>query len=270
MTETLKKRKPSDVQKESSGQTQGGDWSVEQLADMAGTTVRNLRAFQDRGVISPPDKRGRHAVYGAHHLYRLRMVLRLQERGYSLNSIQELIGAAESGRNVRDLIGLDAAITQPLASSSPATVTQAQLLKMFSLKSVPRTLLARAIDLGFLTPDGARYRAGNIHLLEAAAELVRSGIRLPDLLDVAEHLRTNMQRTADDVLWRLAKAVDTYGTSIPPAADMPRIADLINKLRGMVDTVILAEAHRAIENSVAQLYGDRLARTLDKVSHEKP
>ncbi len=266
MTESSKQYKSEDCQQKPL-QVQGEDWSVEGLAEMAGTTVRNLRAFQDRGVISPPDKRGRHAVYGPHHLYRLRMILRLQKRGYSLSSIQELIGAAENGRNVRDLIGLDEAITQPLASGLSATVTRAQLLRMFGLKRVPRTLLAQAVELGFLTLDGVRYRTDNISLLEAAAALVRSGIRLPELLDVAEHLRSNMQRTADDVLWRLAKAVDTYGTNIPPAADMPRIVDLIKKLRGIVDAVILAEAHRAIEKSVSQLYDDRLARTLDKVSN---
>lgn len=267
MTETRKSGKPKAESRRPARQPSDAGWSVEQLAEIAGTTVRNLRAFQDRGVIPPPDKRGRHAVYGEHHLYRLRMVLRLQGRGFNLNSIQELIAAAESGRNVRDLIGLDAAITAPLAAGAPAIVTRAQLLRMFGLTSAPRALLERAIELGFLTPDGARYRVGNILLLEAASGLVISGIRLPDLLDVAERLRTNMQRTADDVLWRLAKAIDSYGTSIPPAEDMPRIAELINKLRNMVDSVVLAEVHRAIENSVAQLYGDRLARTIDNVTN---
>jgi DNA-binding transcriptional MerR regulator len=245
-------------------------WSVEELAEVAGTTVRNLRAFQDRGVIPPPAKRGRIAVYGDAHLYRLRLVLRLQARGYSLHSIGELIDAAESGRDVRELIGLDTAITAPLSPSpaSPATMTRAQLLKLFGLKRLPRGLLERAIKLEFIAPEGARYRVGNILILEAAADIVRSGIGLSDLLDLADRLRTNMERTADDVTWRLAKAIDSYGNRIPPAEDMPRIAELIQKLRRLVDPVLLAEGHRAIERSAAELYSERLARTMKHVASD--
>lgn len=243
-------------------------WSVEELAEFAGTTVRNLRAFQDRGVIPPPAKLGRHAVYGNAHLYRLRLVLRLQARGYSLNSISELIDAAESGRDVRELIGLDTAITAPLASTpvSPATMTRAQLQRLFGLTRLPRELLERAIKLEFLAVDGSRFKVGNILILEAAADLVRSGIDLSDLLDIAERLRTNMERTADDVTWHLAKAIDRYGNRIPPAEDMPRIAELIQKLRRLVDPVLLAEGHRATERSAAELYNERLARTIRHVS----
>lgn len=243
-------------------------WSVEELAGFAGTTVRNLRAFQDRGVIPPPAKLGRHAVYGNAHLYRLRLVLRLQARGYSLNSIGELIDAAESGRDVRELIGLDTAITAPLASTpvSPASMTRAQLQRLFGISRLPRGLLERALHLELLTVDGVRFKVGNILILEAAADLVKCGVDLSDLLDVAESLRTNMGRTADDVTWRLAKAIDSYGNRIPPAEDMPRIADLIQKLRRLVDPVLLAEGHRATERSAAELYNERLARTIRHVS----
>jgi hypothetical protein len=94
-------------------------------------------------------------------------------------------------------------------------------------------------------------------------------IGLPDLLDVAEQLRTHMQRTADDVLWRLARAIDSYGTQIPPAEDVALIAELILTLRRLEDPVVLAEAHRAIEQAVTQLYTDRLARTINTVSTDR-
>jgi DNA-binding transcriptional MerR regulator len=241
-------------------------WTVDQLAEHAGTSVRNLRAFQDRGILPPPEKRGRMAVYGEHHLQRLSLILRLQQRGYSLGSIRELIVAAESGRAVRDLIGLDAAIAAPLGAESPAVVTQEQLRRLFGLPRLPKHLLERAVVLKFLQPEGKRYRVGNIRLLEAAGDLVKAGIELSDLIDIAERLRIHMQRTADDVIFRLAKVIDSYGTRIPPAEDIPRIVELINMLRRTVDNVLLAEAHRAIEQSVAELYGDRLARTLYAVT----
>ncbi len=247
---------------------EGGTWLVDELADLAGTTVRNLRAFQDKGIIPPPDKRGRHAVYGKAHLYRLQLVLRLQGRGYSLNGIKELIDAAERGSDVRELIGLDSVITEPLGSgdSTPGTVTSAQLLRMFGYKRMPKALLRQAVKLGFLTPEGERYRVGDILMLKAAADLVKNGIALADLLDMAKRLRENMDRMADDVTWRLAKSIDNYGSDIPPPEDMPRISALIQLLRRLVEPVLLFEGKRAIERASADLYKERLARTIDRVS----
>jgi DNA-binding transcriptional MerR regulator len=243
-----------------------GGWTVDQLAENAGTTVRNLRAFQDRGILPPPEKHGRMAVYGERHLQRLSLILRLQQRGYSLGSIGELIGAAEDGRAVRDLIGLDAAIAAPLGSECPAMITRDQIRHLFGLPRLPKRELERAVALKFLQPEGNHYRVGNIRLLEAAGDLVKAGIKLSDLIDIAERLRGHMQRTADDVIFRLAAVIDSYGTRIPPAEDIPRIVELINMLRRIVDNVLLAEAHRAIERSVAELYGDRLARTVHAVT----
>ena len=243
-------------------------WLVEELADLAGTTVRNLRAFQDKGIIPPPAKRGRHAVYGEAHLYRLQLVLRLQGRGYSLNGIKELIDAAERGRDVRELIGLDSVITEPLApgNATPGTVTSAQLLRMFGYKRMPKALLRQAIELGFLLPEGERYRVGDVMMLKAAADLVKNGIDLADLLDMAKRLRENMDRMAEDITWRLAKSIDSYGSDIPPPEDMPRISGLIQLLRRLVDPVLLFEGKRAIERASADLYKDRLSRTIDRVA----
>ena len=35
------------------------EYTIDQLARAARTTVRNVRAYQDRGLIPPPERRGR-------------------------------------------------------------------------------------------------------------------------------------------------------------------------------------------------------------------
>lgn len=247
------------------------EWLVDDLAALAGTTARNLRAFQDKGIIPPPDKRGRRAVYGEAHLYRLKLVLRLQGRGFSLNGIKELIDAAERGSDVRELIGLDSAIMNPLAqvNSTPGTLTKSQLLRMFGYKSMPKALLRQAVELGFLVPEGERYRVGDTVMLKAAADLVSNGIALSDLLGIAGRLRENMDRMADDVTWSLSKSIDSYGSNIPPPEDMQRIMALIQLLRRLVEPVLLFEGKRSIERASADLYRDRLSRTISRFS-EKP
>ena len=43
---------------------------IDDLAREAGTTVRNVRAYQDRGLLAPPRREGRVAWYGEGHLVR--------------------------------------------------------------------------------------------------------------------------------------------------------------------------------------------------------
>jgi len=42
--------------------------TIDELARAAGTTVRNVRVYQDRGLLAPPERRGRLGLYGPDHL----------------------------------------------------------------------------------------------------------------------------------------------------------------------------------------------------------
>ena len=48
------------------------EYSVDELAQAGETTVRNVRAYQDKGLLPPPERRGRVGVYRGEHLARLR------------------------------------------------------------------------------------------------------------------------------------------------------------------------------------------------------
>lgn len=64
---------------------------VEELAEETGTTVRNIRVYQERGLLPPPVRRGRTAYYGPEHKRRLLLILRLLDRGYTFATISELL-----------------------------------------------------------------------------------------------------------------------------------------------------------------------------------
>ena len=81
-------------------------FTVDELARAAGTTVRNVRVYQDRGLLPPPERRGRVGLYGPDHLRRLRLVLRMLERGYPLAAIRELVEAWEEQRDLGSVLGL--------------------------------------------------------------------------------------------------------------------------------------------------------------------
>lgn len=79
---------------------------VEDLSRESGVTVRNIRAYQTRGLLPPPRLRGRLGLYGDQHLSRLRGIARLQARGFSLAAIRELLVAAERGATLEEVLGL--------------------------------------------------------------------------------------------------------------------------------------------------------------------
>jgi DNA-binding transcriptional MerR regulator len=82
--------------------------TVDALARAAGTTTRQVRAMQTRGLLPRPHMVGRTGFYGDDHLERLRTVLRLQDQGFSLAAIAALVSAWEAGLTLSDVIGLPA------------------------------------------------------------------------------------------------------------------------------------------------------------------
>jgi DNA-binding transcriptional MerR regulator len=88
-------------------------YRIDDLARMAGTTVRNVRAYQDRGLLPPPRREGRVGWYAESHLARLRVIGELLARGYTLANIGELLAGWEEGRDLSQLLGLPAALVAP-------------------------------------------------------------------------------------------------------------------------------------------------------------
>jgi DNA-binding transcriptional MerR regulator len=84
------------------------EYRIDDLARAAGTTVRNVRAYRERGLVPPPRRHGRIALYDDAHVERLRLIAALLQRGYTLANIAELIEAWERGRDIAELLGVDA------------------------------------------------------------------------------------------------------------------------------------------------------------------
>jgi DNA-binding transcriptional MerR regulator len=85
----------------------GGDLTIDELAVAAGTSTRNIRSLQTMGLVERPHLRGRTGLYDQHHLGRLKTILRLQEQGFSLPSLQLLFQAQREGRSLGQLLGIE-------------------------------------------------------------------------------------------------------------------------------------------------------------------
>jgi DNA-binding transcriptional MerR regulator len=83
-----------------------GDLTIDELAAATGSTTRSIRSFQTMGLLEHPDLRGRTGVYGPAHLQRVRAILRLQARGFSLQSQAVLFDAHARGASLAAVLDL--------------------------------------------------------------------------------------------------------------------------------------------------------------------
>jgi DNA-binding transcriptional MerR regulator len=170
------------------------EYRVDELAQAAGTSVRNVRVYQERGLLPAPRRVGRTGVYTEAHLARLRLIRLLLQRGYTFATIGELIEAWSSGQGIADLLGLDDAIAAPWSDETPEVRDERSLAA--DVGSFTPAQLQRAASLGFLGIDGDQVLVPSPRLLEAGAELVAAGVPLSAVLDLAEGLKAHLDEVA--------------------------------------------------------------------------
>ncbi|KUL70325.1 MULTISPECIES: MerR family transcriptional regulator [unclassified Streptomyces] len=198
---------------------------MEELARLAGITVRTLRFYRERKLIPPPRREGRIAWYDDHHLARLRTIAALLERGHTLTGIAELAEALDHGRDVADVLGVTP------TEEEPVRLTPEELAARFEGQVTPENLAA-ALDLGYLGTDGDEIVHISRRLLDVSSALVREGIPLAEVLDAGRRVREHVDVMADlfaDLVLRHA------GES-----DLPR-------LRPLARSVVEAELSLALD-----------------------
>ncbi|WP_075661545.1 MerR family transcriptional regulator [Streptomyces acidiscabies] len=163
---------------------------MEELASLAGITVRTLRFYRERKLLAPPRREGRIAWYDDHHLARLRTIAALLERGHTLTGIAELAEALDHGRDITDILGL--APTE----EEPVRLTPEELAARFEGQTTPENLAA-ALSLGYLGTDGDEIVHISRRLLDVSSTLVHEGIPLADILAAAHEVRAHTDALAD-------------------------------------------------------------------------
>jgi DNA-binding transcriptional MerR regulator len=246
------------------------EYSVEELAISADTTVRNIRAYQDRGVLPPPTLRGRKGIYSNQHLSRLRLIANLLDRGYTLSSIRELLNAVEQGIGINEILGMETAINSPWSREEPTTIGMAELTQMFGTKLTP-TALKMATDMGMFTRSGNKIRVASMNTLKVAAELCATGIPLEELLRINKEMREDIERVAEAFVRLVSKHVlDPFGEQpLPPKEQFPSIAELVWRLRPLAEIVVDAELGRAMDISAGRLLGDQLEQIMKRLPRKE-
>ncbi len=238
--------------------------TIDALARQVQLPVRTIREYHTMRLLPPPERRGRLGLYGDRHVQRLRLITRLQRRGYSLAGIRDLLGAWESGTDLVTLLGVDE--SQAALDETPLYLTRAELLQR--LPALEQATLGRASRIGLVRPHGEdNFLVRSPALLGLVADWVRVGVLLDGALDLLEVLLGDLDTLAGKLADLIVERIWDPATAAGRAGELP---DLLRRGRPLLlqgaastlaDRIGAALARRA--GSAAD--GDRLLAVLDQI-----
>ncbi|RPE42513.1 MerR-like DNA binding protein [Streptomyces sp. Ag109_O5-1] len=224
---------------------------IEDLAHRSGTSVRTVRAYQDKGLLPRPERRGRANLYSDVHLTRLHQIADLLARGYTLASIKELLDAWDTGRGLGGVLGLVTEAEGPWTDEEPARLSRADLDARFG--SAPdEGAVAEALELGVLEPvdgDPDSFLVPSPQELAVAAELYAAGVPLTAISDHLRELRVQVEHIAARFLEFTTEHVFARYLDDPDHrtdAKAAEAASLVRRLRPLAQQTVDAELARAM------------------------
>jgi DNA-binding transcriptional MerR regulator len=237
----------------------GDDVTIDQLAHRTGMTVRNIRAHQSRGLLPPPEVRGRTGYYGADHLARIELIKELQADGFNLEAIRRLLDNA--GGSSAEVLRFTREVRDAFDEEAPEIVGVAELQERWG-EHGDLSLLERAIGLGLLTPLGEeRYEDRSPRLTQAGREIAELGIEPRKAVQTLEKLHRHADGVArayvDLFLETVWKPFQDAGR---PPEDWPRVQEALARLRPLAAESLLAMFGLRMTERVEEAVGREIER----------
>lgn len=231
------------------------DMTIDQIAQDAEIPVSTVRLYQNKGLLSPPERRGRVGYYGAKHRDRLRLIAHLQRRGFSLAAIKEALDSWNAGRSLDHLLGVSD--VAPSLSREPLRLNAAQLAERFEGVSLTQDDIQRAVDVGLIQLDGTEIVVSNGTFADIGPEVARLGVPVAEILDEYEALRSAVAEIADRFrsvferhLW------EPFAEQGMPADEIPSLTADVGQLTELATSVVATELHERFTAFTAE-YVDR-------------
>lgn len=239
------------------GRSRGAQqYRVDDLARAAGTTTRNVRAYQERGLLHPPRRVGRVALFDESHLARLKIITSMLDRGYTSAHIAELLTAWEHGNDLSDVLGLER-LVRPWAADQATTMTLREIRELAGdPASLERLIADKLVEL-----HGTKAIVHRPELLQAFAEMRSHGMAMADVVALHERLAPMLDEISRLLVEAGARHVAATMQLDQPLTDV-RVEELVTMLLRFrtlaMDSVTATLAH-SIEARIEKLLGDYLA-----------
>jgi DNA-binding transcriptional MerR regulator len=242
--------------------------TIDELARRTGMTVRNIRAHQSRGLVPPPEVRGRTGYYGDEHLARIELIKELQGDGFNLGAIRRLLEGA--GGSSSEVLNFSRALRAPFEDEEPEILDAEEMADRWGDPTDP-ALLARAEKLGMMRHLGeGRYEILSPRLQQAGVELAALGIPAEKSLEIGEKVRRQARGVArvfvEVFLENVWKPFNRAGR---PEEDWPKVREALERLRPLASEALLAIFQQVMSEAVEEAAGREIRQELREPASRK-
>jgi DNA-binding transcriptional MerR regulator len=219
---------------------------LDELARLSGMTARNVRAHQERGLMPPPQVRGRVGFYTQDHLDRLHMVAELQAEGLSLAAVRRVMDDVPPGRAAQAL-SVRRDLLEGWDEEQPEVFGLEELRGWFG--DDLEEILERGASMGLLVrlEDGVEVLAPS--LLAALRDVAGLGVPASVVLDLQERLA----RATDQIAALLADFVlkNLYQPDGgAPAHDLVELGQVVAGVRPLAVRATVTNLGRSLSRQV--------------------
>ena len=237
--------------------TEGATLTIDELARRTRMTVRNIRAYQSRGLLPSPEVVGRTGYYDEDHLARLELIREMQGDGFNLGAIGRLLeGVGDSSAEVLDFAR---AVRAPFEDEAPEILHRDEIAKRWGGEADP-ALFRRAERLGLLRPLGEdRFEVLSPRVMRAGTELAELGIPPQTALEVASKLRRQAREVARVFIQLFLENVwKPFERAGRPEEDWPRVREALERLRPLASEAQLGIFQLVMTEATEKAFGRAL------------
>jgi DNA-binding transcriptional MerR regulator len=247
------------------GAAASGEYRIDELAQLAGTTTRNIRVYRDRGLLHPPLRVGRIALFNDTHLTRLRLITSLLDRGYNIAHVHEMLSAWEQGKGVGELLGLESAIAGSWATEKPERMSVADAKRL--VDDDPG--FERMVGLGVIKLEDGEAIVVRPKLIESFNEIRQYGVSTDKLIGLHEQIAPLVDQISgllvqagiEEALHRI-----NPGAALPPDTEIAELLTMLVRFRTQAVSAVSSTLAFSIESTIESAVGQILGELIDKES----
>jgi DNA-binding transcriptional MerR regulator len=187
-------------------------YRIGDLAQASGVNARNIRAYRERGLLDPPRREGRSAIYSDLHLAQLRVINQLLAKGFTSSHIADFFDAMRSGHDLADVLGLYDVFADGDSADAGAVQVTALPLEVDLASAEARRMMAT----GLAGTVGGRLMLVDPELVRIVSRAPNQRQYLATIVEVFASAQDGIAAAAEDVDTVLTGAAAELVRELPP------------------------------------------------------
>jgi DNA-binding transcriptional MerR regulator len=229
--------------------------TVDQLAARSGTSVRTIRFYSSRGLLPPPQLRGRTGLYGPEHLARLQLVGELTALGFTLGAIEGHLQRLPPTAGA-DALALHRALVTPWVPEQREEIDRPELDRRAG-RTLGSADLAALEGLGVITrQDGDRVLLHGAGTLADGLDVIDSELPAEFWQQAHELITRHTTALAEDLMALFQDQVlQPYRDRGRPADERRALAEALAQLKPLTLRGVVTTFGRAMNRTIRKRMG---------------